>query len=63
MERGGRESVDEALVTSALREVCSGKGYSFVDRAESAAKGFEEPVRGTSYVTPRNDLETLGQAC
>ena len=35
----------QALVASALREVCSGKDFPFVDRVESATKGFEEPVR------------------
>lgn len=35
----------EILVSSAVRELCSGKGFLFADRGDFVAKGFEEPVR------------------
>jgi class 3 adenylate cyclase/pimeloyl-ACP methyl ester carboxylesterase len=35
----------EILVADTVRGLCSGKGFSFADRGEFAAKGFEEPVR------------------
>jgi class 3 adenylate cyclase len=35
----------EILVGSAVRELAAGKGFSFVDRGEFSAKGFEGPVR------------------
>jgi adenylate cyclase len=35
----------EILVANAVRELCTGKGFSFSDRGEFEAKGFEEPVR------------------
>ena len=33
------------LVSSAVREVCLGKGFEFEDRGSAELKGFEEPVR------------------
>ena len=35
----------EILVADTVRGLCSGKGFSFADRGEFTAKGFEEPVR------------------
>jgi len=35
----------EVLVANAVRELCTGKGFLFVDRGEFVAKGFEEAVR------------------
>jgi adenylate cyclase len=35
----------EILVANTVRELCAGKSFSFADRGEFAAKGFEEPVR------------------
>jgi class 3 adenylate cyclase/alpha-beta hydrolase superfamily lysophospholipase len=35
----------EILVSSAVRELCAGKGFVFADRGEFTAKGFEEPAR------------------
>lgn len=35
----------EILVANTVRELCAGKAFSFADRGEFAAKGFEEPVR------------------
>jgi len=35
----------EILVANAVRELCAGKGFSFLDRGQFMAKGFEEPVR------------------
>jgi class 3 adenylate cyclase len=35
----------EILVANAVRELCAGKGFAFVDRGPLHAKGFEEPVR------------------
>jgi len=35
----------EILVADTVRGLCSGKGFSFADRGEFVAKGFEEPVR------------------
>jgi class 3 adenylate cyclase len=35
----------EILVSSAVRELCAGKGFLFTDRGEFTAKGFEEPAR------------------
>jgi len=35
----------EILVADTVRGLCSGKGFSFADRGEFNAKGFEEPVR------------------
>jgi class 3 adenylate cyclase len=33
------------LVSSAVREVCLGKGFVFEDRGVAELKGFSEPVR------------------
>ena len=33
------------LVSSAVRELCMGKGFRFTDRGEVALKGFAEPMR------------------
>ncbi|MDQ6713008.1 MAG: adenylate/guanylate cyclase domain-containing protein, partial [Candidatus Dormibacteraeota bacterium] len=33
------------LVSSAVREVCLGKGFAFEDRGAAELKGFDEPVR------------------
>jgi class 3 adenylate cyclase/pimeloyl-ACP methyl ester carboxylesterase len=35
----------EILVANTVRELCAGKAFSFADRGEFEAKGFEEPVR------------------
>jgi len=35
----------EILVADTVRGLCSGKGFTFSDRGEFVAKGFEEPVR------------------
>ena len=35
----------EVLASTAVRELCLGKGFLFADRGEFVAKGFEEPVR------------------
>lgn len=35
----------EILVADTVRGLCSGKGFSFSDRGEFVAKGYEEPVR------------------
>jgi class 3 adenylate cyclase/pimeloyl-ACP methyl ester carboxylesterase len=34
----------EIMVANTVRELCAGKSFSFADRGEFAAKGFEEPV-------------------
>jgi class 3 adenylate cyclase/pimeloyl-ACP methyl ester carboxylesterase len=41
----GKASGGEILVSDTVRGLCSGKGFTFSDRGEFAAKGFEEPVR------------------
>ena len=33
------------LVSSAVREVCLGKGFEFDDRGSAELKGFDEPIR------------------
>ena len=33
------------LVTSAVRELCLGKGFTFTDRGHADFKGFDEPMR------------------
>jgi class 3 adenylate cyclase/pimeloyl-ACP methyl ester carboxylesterase len=35
----------EILASMAVRELCAGKGFSFADRGDFVARGFEEPVR------------------
>ena len=35
----------EILVSNAIRDLTVGKGFSFSDRGEIAAKGFDEPMR------------------
>jgi class 3 adenylate cyclase len=35
----------EILVADTVRGLCSGKGFSFADRGDFEAKGFEDPVR------------------
>ncbi|MEX0800861.1 MAG: alpha/beta fold hydrolase [Dehalococcoidia bacterium] len=35
----------EILVANAVRELCAGKDFVFVDRGTEALKGFDEPVR------------------
>mgnify|MGYP003580341232 CR=1 FL=1 len=35
----------EILVANAVRELCAGKGFSFLDRGEFVPKGFQEQVR------------------
>ena len=40
-----RAKGSEILVSDNVRSLCSGKGFTFADRGEFAAKGFEEPVR------------------
>jgi len=36
---------DQILVASVVRDLCLGKQFSFVDRGESAFKGFDQPMR------------------
>ena len=36
---------DEILVSDNVRSLSAGKGFSFADRGEFVAKGFEDPVR------------------
>lgn len=40
-----KAGVGEILVANTVRELCAGKAFSFTDRGEFVAKGFEEPVR------------------
>ena len=42
---GGYGVAGSILVSSAVRELCLGKGYSFIDRGRANLKGFGEPVR------------------
>jgi class 3 adenylate cyclase len=41
----GQGSAGGILVSSAVREVCLGKGFEFEDLGVADLKGFEEPVR------------------
>jgi class 3 adenylate cyclase len=41
----GHGAAGTILVSSAVRELCLGKGYSFIDRGRAKLKGFDEPVR------------------
>ena len=41
----GKAEGGEILVADTVRGLCSGKGFTFSDRGEFKAKGFDEPVR------------------
>jgi len=41
----GHGAAGTILVSGAIRELCLGKGYSFVDRGRAKLKGFDDPVR------------------
>ena len=40
-----RAAGSEILVADTVRGLCSGKGFLFADRGETALRGFEDPVR------------------
>ena len=40
-----RADGDEILPSTAVRELCAGKGFLFADRGDVAVRGFEDPVR------------------
>jgi class 3 adenylate cyclase len=41
----GQGAGGEILVSEVVRGLVAGKGFTFADRGEFVAKGFEEPVR------------------
>ena len=43
-------SPEQILVSSAIAELCLGKGFSFQDVGEVALKGFDQPVRAHAVV-------------
>ncbi len=40
-----RAEAGQILASNVVRELAAGKGFTFADRGEFVAKGFEEPVR------------------
>ena len=40
-----RAEPGQVLVSNVVRELCTGKGFTFVDQGETTLKGFGEPVR------------------
>ncbi len=50
------------LVSSAVREVCLGKGFEFEDRGAAELKGFDEPVRLYGVRPPANPGAKAPQA-